>query len=834
MQGELLAKQFLEANFPDLDLREGTGLRDLTIRPLAMAFGLLDRALDSYFAQSSISQVTDSTSTELVDSLMSNLFLQRKVGTRSVINARLYFARQKNTVITADTFFSIDNTLKFQPDSSVTVAAAAMQFDSYANEYYVDVDLTAAAEGSAYNLSSGSLLYFTNFDPYFLRAEINYLKSASISSETNTQFVTRAKTAISTRNLINSPSISARLQETFNYITRLISIGKGDPEMWRDQILAVFNPEAARTPSAVALTVGGGTTVQVTLVNHGFVTGQTVTVSGATPSGYNGTYPITSTGVNTFTYVIPVTQAAVTVLPSVQSVTAPTYIHNGGCVDVYCSDVLASTIVQTTLDSTGSATITGPIMSWARSSVSGGGSADTVPQNVFSTIASIAISGSNLVCTTTTPHVMQVGDTVTLTGIRAYYPMGGLQSVSLVGTTLTVALNVSQAGGAFTPAFRVGDKIKLYGYTGPGVTATVNESVFYDGVERTISAVGVDPGNGHYTVWYTVPNWTAAMPTGNGIIGELQTLGYVEWRNYIPTTAVITATTTSTFTFANAMPTSSFLAFQNNPTMSASIPTRFSVSNKYQNVVTGSTITRSGTTVTVQANGHGLIVGRTVKLANTTEPLYDGLRVVSTVLNANQFTFEMPTASGNASISTSFTVTTVNPYQDYGFSQRQALVVNFGSTYAGGTASLQVKYFDNISSIQTYLDDPSNRIMCGDYLARGFNVVYLNVTATSYNTTAPDSAVVTTVVQSYLSSLSPGDMFIMSDLVTKLRAAGIANIKTPLTVTYTSYTKDLLGTVTGTITDVMDPNDRTAVFLLASVTTNAQSIGVGSFVPAVV
>ena len=52
---ELLAKQILEAQFPDLDLREGTGLRDLVLRPTSYAFALLKKATDYYFANNTLS-----------------------------------------------------------------------------------------------------------------------------------------------------------------------------------------------------------------------------------------------------------------------------------------------------------------------------------------------------------------------------------------------------------------------------------------------------------------------------------------------------------------------------------------------------------------------------------------------------------------------------------------------------------------------------------------------------------------------------------------------------------------------------------------------------------
>ena len=64
-------------------------------------------------------------------------------------------------------------------------------------------------------------------------------------------------------------------------------------------------------PSTVAPTISrSGTTASVVATNHTLTTGDSVTVTGATDSLYNGTFTITVTGVNTFTYVMSGTPAA--------------------------------------------------------------------------------------------------------------------------------------------------------------------------------------------------------------------------------------------------------------------------------------------------------------------------------------------------------------------------------------------------------------------------------------------------------------------------------------------------------------------------------------------
>lgn len=261
LQAELAAEKILEARFPDLDLRLGTGLRDMVIRPNATLLALINKAVAYYFAQNTLQGADDTTSTEIVDKILSNWFLERKAGEKSVISARMYFATKKNVTISSDIFFSTDNTKKFYPVQTYTIGANDLTYDSFSAEYYVDIDLVADKEGTEYDLTSGSLLYFTNFDPYFLRGEINYLESIASVTETNTQFIRRARSAISTRNLINQPSIEARLKQDFNFIDYVTSVGMSDAEMWRDQV-------EVKTPNVtdpVPIHIGGKTDIYVRL-----------------------------------------------------------------------------------------------------------------------------------------------------------------------------------------------------------------------------------------------------------------------------------------------------------------------------------------------------------------------------------------------------------------------------------------------------------------------------------------------------------------------------------------------------------------------------------------
>ena len=58
------------------------------------------------------------------------------------------------------------------------------------------------------------------------------------------------------------------------------------------------------SPKSISSLTRAGTTVTATVTSHGYATGDSITISGAAGSRYNGTYPITVVDANTFRYTI--------------------------------------------------------------------------------------------------------------------------------------------------------------------------------------------------------------------------------------------------------------------------------------------------------------------------------------------------------------------------------------------------------------------------------------------------------------------------------------------------------------------------------------------------
>lgn len=260
LRSEEFAKKYLSSIFPDLDIRDNVALSDLVIRPTSTLIALINKGLDYYFANNSIAGVTDETPTDAVDKLLSNLFIERLSGSSAIIKVRLYFlSGDRDIFISTNNNFSADNENQFKPVVDTYISSSELVYDGTKDEWYYDIDMISLQQTEASNITSGDLIYHTQVDPYFIQATVLYLSTKAIPSESNTSVIARANTAVSTRNLINNPSILSAITSVFNYFTDIVSIGMGDPEMKRD-LIQVVNPY---TTTNQMLHVGGKVDVYV-------------------------------------------------------------------------------------------------------------------------------------------------------------------------------------------------------------------------------------------------------------------------------------------------------------------------------------------------------------------------------------------------------------------------------------------------------------------------------------------------------------------------------------------------------------------------------------------
>lgn len=814
LASELLSKQILEAQFPDLDLREGTGLRDLTIRPAAFLMSLVKKTMDTFFYQNTIAGATDDTQEDIINAIMSNWFVPRHSGTFSVISARLFFARPKSVTLSSNTWFSPDNTLKYFPPSTTTFSSSSLAYDSYTNEWYCDVFLQAESSGSEYNIGAGSLLYFSNFDPYFLRAEINYLVAQSIDAESNLKYIDRARFSISTRNLVNNPSIIYNVQAVFPSLARCTPIGFGDLDMIRDQIKVVVESEEPRIASGVTYNVSS-TEATVVLPSHGFEIGQIITITGANPLEYNGTWQITNKSSDTFSFKIPGSPLPAFTQPFVQSFNAPVLVHNGGMVDTYCDSTVGSSIVQLLTDDNGVAELPGPVYDFSRSLVTGGPDDDSIPiEEVYAGVRTFNTS-TKVLQVTLANHGLVNGNTVTVFGATQSKVVTSINCANLLVTC--VCPNHGLTTGRQVTVTNVAPS----SYTGTFTITVLDINTFTYPVPANILQPGVKS-----------PSYVANMYITNPEMDGNYPISYVS-------SNVFTITLTKAWaSVALGQLVSPYLKIYRTTPFTIVKPNLFTKAIDSMSVV--------GTTATITMANHGYHVNRYITVRGSTNDNYNGLYKIVRVTGVNTFEAELkafsrdildqrtpiappppplpPDPNNPVGVTGYLYCTATIPWQDTGFSTRQKLLINFGANYANQTASFETQHFTNLDGVQGYFESADTHILCGDYLARGYNLCVLDVSVTVYNGIAPSTGQVQEAVNKYLDLLPAGDIFVLSDMAAIITDSGINNLQTPIKVNYTLYNRDLVNPEIGVIADVFDPVDDTNVYILRNVDVNSMTV----------
>lgn len=235
---------FLSENIPDADFSRGSAIRDFVVTSVAFMFAYLEKERKTTRDQQSLLSLSKLTPDQSVDdavnALLSNWFLSRKNGRAARMTATLHFSAAVDVPLSPATRFYRTADLVYVPDApaSFVIPAASLvptfNAENIVVDYTTTVNLVAKTVGTAYNLPPGRFIQADQFSPFFTYAEQRAAVNDGRDIESTADMLARAPTAITIRNLVNARSIDTVLKDQFTGISRVLSIGFGDPEMLRD------------------------------------------------------------------------------------------------------------------------------------------------------------------------------------------------------------------------------------------------------------------------------------------------------------------------------------------------------------------------------------------------------------------------------------------------------------------------------------------------------------------------------------------------------------------------------------------------------------------------
>lgn len=247
--------------------REGSAIRDLFIKPATELSTAFITELEGMRNGMSFLNV-DSMTEDEADALAANLIVSRRSGAKATGVVRMFFDRPIDFDLPAETMFSTSSGLHFYSISRTTFTLEEMQNRFDGNLYYVDVIVEGEETGSAYNIGPGEISICNDISStQLVLVTNNSYFSGGETRETNRELYERVKMAITTRCLNTTKGVKFQFLEAFSFLRRITVIGKGDPEMIRDDLRTLVEethadlPEIYDTEEIIATHIGGKTDV---------------------------------------------------------------------------------------------------------------------------------------------------------------------------------------------------------------------------------------------------------------------------------------------------------------------------------------------------------------------------------------------------------------------------------------------------------------------------------------------------------------------------------------------------------------------------------------------
>jgi len=242
----LSATQFIIQRLREYDsarpVTPGTGWYELMVAPMTAILQPIRDDIASLTTSQTILQVLQAAdpnafSEDVLDALMSNLLVDRRLGARGTTTMRIrFFTAEEFTASVGTLTFSTSDGLEFNNTTaqSFTQSQVSINFDG--QFYYIDVPVQSSTTGSSFNVAAGEISTMENEPANVVDVANISAVSDGVTKETNLELIARARQEITVRALVTAPGIFSTIVNNFTSIRDVAAVGFGDDEMMRDII----------------------------------------------------------------------------------------------------------------------------------------------------------------------------------------------------------------------------------------------------------------------------------------------------------------------------------------------------------------------------------------------------------------------------------------------------------------------------------------------------------------------------------------------------------------------------------------------------------------------
>lgn len=228
---ETFLADFVSERYPDLDTSEFSGIRDLVIRPMATMLEPIKREINYIRTTQSFTNYESMTTDEL-NALLSNFFLEKNTGGYATGTVRVYFPRPTDVNTSGASFYTTSGLL-YIPQTNVVFTAAQMSFNVSSNRFYIDVVVVSSEAGAGFNVPVNSIVTVEGIVGATSCSNITAVTGGA-NPETNEEAIARARNSVTIQNLVTKNGINYVLTTNFSGIEDIAVIGFGESDMIRD------------------------------------------------------------------------------------------------------------------------------------------------------------------------------------------------------------------------------------------------------------------------------------------------------------------------------------------------------------------------------------------------------------------------------------------------------------------------------------------------------------------------------------------------------------------------------------------------------------------------
>ena len=236
-----------------LDTSAHSAISDLVATPLARLLTPVTAQLSELRTYLGIGDRPDLVPDDVVDLLMSNFLIRpRSGGLEAIYTIRVYLPDTDAVEIGAEDQFETASGLIFYPIRDYSFTTEEVAANSEGSLYYVELSVSAAAVGTAYNIGPNDLVEAEGVAAQ--RIAVLSTTQSGTDPEATTEYVRDLKLLMKEQGLLTAPGIRRRLLEDLGIATGIRVIQSGDALMTRDVLtVAASMPEVYEPLASVAV-----------------------------------------------------------------------------------------------------------------------------------------------------------------------------------------------------------------------------------------------------------------------------------------------------------------------------------------------------------------------------------------------------------------------------------------------------------------------------------------------------------------------------------------------------------------------------------------------------